>query len=296
MSLWRQLHHGMRVLTNRRAADRDLDDETRHYLEEITASLQAEGMSPDKARRNARIELGSAIAVREQVRVRTPTSVAMVSDNMARELWGSSQSALGQRIRQSLNQEWRSVVGVVADLRDDGVDREAPSIVFWPLNAQRHVDFLIRSPRAGSASFVQELRHQLAAVHGDLPLAKVRTLDAVYQRSLGRSRFALFLLAVAGLMALLLGVVGIYGVVAYSVTRRTVREGLLLSSIGAALGLVTAVAVMRLMRSLLFGVSPVDPLTYAAALVSLTLAAGAASWLPARRAANVDPIEALRAE
>jgi predicted permease len=256
--------------------------------------------------------------------IRDPAAVAMISENMARELWGTPQAALGQRIRMSLDQRWREVVGVVADLRDDGIQRAAPTIVYWPLTAKttegsllapRNVDLLIRSPRAGNAIFVHELRQALAAVNSNLPLANVRTLESIYKRSLGRASMALVLLAAAGSMALLLGVIGIYAVVAYSVSRRTrdigirialgasvsgvvkmfVREGLRLSCIGAACGLVASFLVTRLMESLLFGVSPIDPLTYLAVLVGLILAALAASWLPARRAAAVDPMVALRA-
>jgi len=153
-------------------------------------------------------------------------------------------------------------------------------------------------------------------VNPNLPLANVRTLEAIYRKSLGRTSFALVLLAVAGSMALILGVVGISGVVAYSVSRRTreigirialgsqvrtvvrmfVREGLILSGIGAACGAIAAFAVTSLMESLLFGVSPVDSLTYATVLAGLIAAALMASWLPARRAAAVDPINALRAD
>jgi putative ABC transport system permease protein len=255
----------------------------------------------------------------------TPAAVVMVSENMARELWLTPQAALGKRIRMSLDQEWREVVGVVADLRDDGIHREAPPIVYSPfvvktadgtVRVPRNADFLIRSPRAGSSMLVQELQQVLAVVDPNLPLGNVRTLESIYKRSLGRTSFALVLLAVAGSMALILGVVGIYGVVAYSVSRRTrdigirialgasmqgvvrmfVQEGLLLSCIGAVCGLLAAFFVTRLMQSLLFGVSPVDPLTYGTAIVILILAAVAASWLPARRAAAVDPMIALRAE
>jgi ABC-type antimicrobial peptide transport system permease subunit len=141
-------------------------------------------------------------------------------------------------------------------------------------------------------------------------------LESVYDRSLARTSFTLVLLAIAGGMAVLLGVIGIYGAISYSVSQRTreigirialgaplqgvtgmfVRHGLVLSGIGAACGLTAALALTRLMRSLLYGVSPADPLTYGAVLVGLILAAMLASYLPARRATTVDPVEALRAE
>jgi ABC-type antimicrobial peptide transport system permease subunit len=124
------------------------------------------------------------------------------------------------------------------------------------------------------------------------------------------------MLAIAGVMALLLGIIGIYGVISYGVSQRTreigirlalgahqrgvqgmfIRSGLVLAGIGAAIGLVTAAGLMRLMKSLLFGISALDPLTYAAVPVVLVAAAVLASYLPARRAAAVDPVEALKAE
>ncbi|MFN0102484.1 MAG: ADOP family duplicated permease [Bryobacteraceae bacterium] len=257
--------------------------------------------------------------------VHNAAPVALVSENMARELWHGPRAALGKRIRESLNREWREVIGVVADLRDDGITRNAPTIVYWPLMQKngagagivpRNVDLLIRTPRAGSTMFVQELQQALRTVNPNLPLANVRTLGAIYERSMARTYFALVLIAIAGSMALILGVVGIYGVIAYSVSQRTrdigirialgstlqgvtrmfVREGLILSVIGATCGLLTAFAVTRLMKSLLFGISPIDPMTYGLVFAGLVLAAVLASWLPARRAASVDPMEALRAE
>ncbi len=251
--------------------------------------------------------------------------VALISENMARELWGEPRAALGKRIRASLNQEWRQVIGVTADLRDEGVTRSAPTIVYWPLlqkapdgsvGVPRNVDLLIRSPRAGTARFVQELQQALQTVNANVPLAKVRTLSAIYKKSMERAAFVSVLLSVAGAMALILGVVGIYGVIAYAVVRRRkeigirialgstsqsvtamfVRKGLLVAGAGAALGTLVSLGVTRIMHSLLFGVSPVDRLTYAAMLAILVLSALLASWLSARRAASVDPIEALRAD
>ncbi len=144
----------------------------------------------------------------------------------------------------------------------------------------------------------------------------VTTLQELYDQSMARTSFTLVILAIAGGMALLLGIVGIYGVIAYAVSKRTreigirtalgaqpsgllgvfVREGLLLATIGAALGLPVAAALTRLMSSLLFGVSALDPLTYVAVSALLIFAAVVASYLPARRATAIDPVEALRAE
>jgi ABC-type antimicrobial peptide transport system permease subunit len=154
------------------------------------------------------------------------------------------------------------------------------------------------------------------SVNPNLPLANVRTMEEIYDRSLARTSFTLVMLAIAGAMALLLGVVGIYGVISYSVSQRTreigirlalgapfgevtgmfVRHALLLSGIGAACGLAAAFALTRLMKSLLFDVSPADPLTYVLVSAGLIGAAMLASYLPARRATSIDPAVALRAE
>ncbi|MGH9582866.1 MAG: FtsX-like permease family protein [Bryobacteraceae bacterium] len=150
----------------------------------------------------------------------------------------------------------------------------------------------------------------------NLPLANVHPLDYFYRKSMARTSFTLVMLAIAGAMALLLGIIGIYGVISYSVTQRTreigirmalgvqqgqlvarfVRQGFLLALIGVAAGLVLAAAVMRLISSLLFNVSAVDPITYAAMSVVLLAIAVLASYFPSHRAASVNPVEALRAE
>jgi ABC-type antimicrobial peptide transport system permease subunit len=181
---------------------------------------------------------------------------------------------------------------------------------------QRGVVFVIRTPQAGSQAFMDEVRRVVWSDNSSLPLADPNTLGYYYKRSMARTSFTLVMLAVAGLMALLLGVTGIYGVISYSVSQRLreigirialgaqrgqisrmfVRDGLILTSIGVACGLVAAFAVMRLMQSLLFGVSPFDPVTYVAISLGIFATSCIACWLPSRRAASVDPIHALRAE
>ncbi len=252
--------------------------------------------------------------------------VALVSENLARELWRDPRAAVGKRIRPTVKDDWREVIGVLGDERDDGVDRKAPSIVYWPLivknfegtplGVRRSVALVIHTPRAGSSGLLADLRQAVWSVNPNLPLANVKTLESLYDQSLARTSFTLVLLAIAGAMALLLGVIGIYGVISYSVSQRTreigirlalgaplqdvtgmfVRHGLILSAIGAACGLTSAFALTRLMKSLLYDVSPVDPLTYVAVSAGLILAAMLASYLPARKATKIDPVEALRAD
>ena len=252
--------------------------------------------------------------------------VAIISENFAREYWDSPSAALGKRIRIASTDDWREIVGVAANVYMDGVNKKTPSTVYWPtlrvnFEGEKHsvasyIVFGIRSSRAGTESFLKEVREAVWAVNRNLPLSRVNTLGFYYRQSMARTSFTLIMLAVAGAMALLLGVVGIYGVIAYSVSQRTreigvrmalgaqtqsltamfVRHGLILTGIGIAFGLTAASIVMRLMSSLLFRVNPVDPLTYAAVTLGLIATAFIASYLPSRRAATVDPVDALRAE
>jgi predicted permease len=252
--------------------------------------------------------------------------VVLTSENFAKEYWHDARSALGKRIRVGNNDDWREIVGVVANTYDNGVDAPAPTSVYWPVimsrfegqkeNLRRGVAFAIRSPRAGSEAFLNELRQTVWSVDPNIPLANVHTVGYFYTRSMARTSFTLVMLGVAGGMALLLGIVGIYGVIAYSVSRRTreigirmalgaqrktltsmfVHQGLVLTGVGVVCGLIAAFATMRLMSSLLFKVSPVDPITYGAMTVGVVVVAYLACYLPSRRATTVDPVEALRAE
>jgi hypothetical protein len=252
--------------------------------------------------------------------------VAVISENLARELWREPQAALGKRIREGAGSPWREVVGVVADVYDDGVHREAPSIVYWPsfmetffgqpFNVRRAVTFAMRSRRAGSESLVTEVRDAISSVKADVPLSRVRTLGDVYGRSMAATSFALTMLVIAAAMALLLGIVGIYGVIAYAVTQRRreigmraalgaprreleamfVRHGVMLALAGVGCGLAGAAALTRLMASLLFGTSPLDFTVYVLVSLGLVSIAALASYMPARSAAQVDPVQILRGE
>jgi predicted permease len=255
--------------------------------------------------------------------------VAIVSENLAREFWGSPAAALGRRIREFYdgNSPWREVIGVAGNVHDDGVHQAPPATVYWPAQQTsrtfgapgyqpRRVAVAVRSERAGTEGFLREIGEAVHSIQPNLPLAQVRTLGEVYDQSMARTSFTLVMLTIAGTMALLLGVFGLYGVLAYTVTRRRreigirlalgaeprqirrlfVGRALALTAAGATIGLVAAAAFTRLMQSLLFGVGPLDPVAFAATPIVLAAAAVMASYLPARRAVAVDPVETLRAE
>jgi len=253
-------------------------------------------------------------------------TVAMVSENMAKELWGSAQAALGKRIRDLPENPWREVVGVVEDVRDDGVDHAPPTIVYYPVAmakyfkfpvvVQRSIAFAVRGQGAGTEGLIAQIRQAVWSVDSSLPLARVSTFQQIYEQSMARTSFATIILAIAAAMALLIGLVGIYGVIAYAASLRRrevgirlalgsspgklkwmfVRSGLALTLAGIAAGLMGAVAAAKLISSQLFGVTPLDPVTYLATPPLLMLASLAACYFPARRAAAVDPAETLRAE
>jgi predicted permease len=252
--------------------------------------------------------------------------VVVISENLAREYWKTPAEALGKRITQSRENPWREIVGVVGNERDDGLDHPATAIVYWPMlikewwtepiDVDRTVTYIIRSDRVGLPGFLRELQQAVWSVDPNLPLANVRTLDEIQAGSIAQTSFALIMLAIAATVALLLGSVGIYGVIAYVATQRTrevgirlalgaqtrdVRRlflwhGLSLTGAGIGLGIAAALALTRVMSALLFGVSPMDPITYVTVAASLATVALLATYLPARRASRVDPVIALRAD
>ncbi len=253
--------------------------------------------------------------------------VALISEEFAREFGPSPAAAIGKRIRTPVDSDaWREVVGVVQSVKDDGLYAGAPSAVYFPalmadaLGAPWFgappVAYVVRSERTGQATLLNEMRQAIWSVNGDVPIALPRTLQDLYGGSLASTSFALVMLAIAGAMALALSVIGIYGVIAYVAAQRAreigirmalgaqreqvramfLRQGLTLSAVGVGVGLVAALALTRLMSSLLFGVEATDVTTYAVALGIILAAAALASYLPTRRATAIDPVETLRAE
>src|SRR3984893_1217908 len=249
--------------------------------------------------------------------------VVMIFENLARETWGTPSAAVGKHVREFSNLPWDEVIGVVQDVYAKGVQERAPEIVYWPplvrspfVPVARTVTFVMRRERAGTEGFLNEVRQAVWSVNSTLPLASVRTMQEVYGKSLARTSFTLVMLGIAGAIALTLGIIGIYGVISYTVSARqreigirlalgaqggdvlqmVLRQGAKTALVGVAIGIAAALGLTELMRSLLFGVSPQDPLTLASVAALLILVALLASYIPARRAMLVDPAVALRYE
>ena len=253
--------------------------------------------------------------------------VALVSEDFARTHWGEPAAALGKRIRTPVeSDDWREVVGVVQRVKEDAPYADAPSYVYFPAYMEHAFGnetfgvppaaYVIRTDRTGTATLLSEIRHAIWSVNRDVPIALERTMQVLYGDTLARTSFALVMLAIAGTMALALGVIGIYGVIAYVVTQREreigirmalgakrgevrtmfLRQGLGLSGIGVVIGLVAALALTRFLSSLLFGIGPTDAVCYIAAIAVILAAAALASYLPARRASAIDPMQTLKAE
>jgi predicted permease len=248
--------------------------------------------------------------------------VILISENLAREYWEDPRTALGKRVGYFGN--FREIIGVVEDVHDSGVQEVAPPAVYWPSFGSiaapgavaRNVTFTLRSTRTGSEAFLREVEQAVWSVNANLSVAAEQSMAELQARSMARTSFTLVMLAIAGAMALALGIIGIYGVISYAVSQRTreigirlalgaqqaglrrrfVLHGLTLAGLGVIVGLAAAFVLTRLMRSLLFNVRPSDPWTYTAVPLVLIAAAALASYLPARRAAAVDPLTALKAE
>jgi putative ABC transport system permease protein len=237
-------------------------------------------------------------------------------------LWGSPTAAIGKQLRAPGHSAWSEIVGVSVDVYDNGANQVPPAIIYWPAQAQgawpnpRSVAFALRTERAGTEGLLRDIRAAVRGVNADLPLARVRTLNEFYDRSMARTSFTLVMLGLAGAMAFVLGLIGLYGVLAYSVAQRRrevgirmalgaepgavrrmfVAQGLFLAGVGVAIGLIAAIGLSRFISSFLFGIRPFDPLTYATAAAALLTAAIVASYLPAFRAGRVNPMETLRSE
>jgi putative ABC transport system permease protein len=254
----------------------------------------------------------------------------VVSQALAERFW-PGKSALGKRLTNGISKEkhaWYTIVGVVGSVRDLGLDKKPLETVYLPLLGQarvpgdtnpeyvsRDVALVVRG-RVAPAALATPVRQTIWSLDPNLALADIRPMTEVVARSMERTSFTMLLLSIAAAVAVVLGTVGIYGVISYVVSQRTreigvrmalgaargdiarmvLREGLLISLTGIALGLLGAFAVTRLLIALLFDTSPLDPGVFAAVPVLLAAVALLASWLPAERAASVEPLEAIRYE
>lgn len=241
---------------------------------------------------------------------------AIVSAALARQWWGSPRAALGRQLRAADDPDWRQVIGVVAGMHFNGVDRPAPATIFEPPADMHSATFIVRSRGAGTAALLGQLRQAVAAADRSLPLYSSATMEAIYSGSISLPSFLMRMMALTGGLAFVLGVVGVYAVVACAVAQRRreiairmalgasatevrrlfVRGALRLGLAGVGLGLIAASVLARALASLLFGVSPFDLGTYALAALALLGAVAAAGYLPARRASAVAPAEALKSE
>ena len=242
--------------------------------------------------------------------------IALVNEAFAREYWKEPAAALGKRVREAPKSPWRTIVGVVGDERDDGLARPAPATVYWPMlqedfwgdrvSAQRTIGYVLRTGRAGSPTLLEEIQRAVWSVNPNLPVANVRTLERLRANSMAQTSLALVLLGTSSAVALLLGIVGIYGVLAYVVTQRTreigirmalgaaqrdvsglfLRYGLILTACGVAIGLIAAAGVTRALSAMLYGVTAIDPATYGVVAIGLAATTLLASYIPAARAAQ----------
>jgi putative ABC transport system permease protein len=251
------------------------------------------------------------------------TRSVVISESFARRWW-PNESPLGRRLRQGgPDEDWYRIVGVVADVKHESLEQPAEETVYWPstlgaagdYQVMRTMDVVLRTA-SDPLSFVPVLRREVAALNPRIPVSNPRTMQDVFAVATSRTSFTVALLGVASGIALLLGLVGIYGVISYVVGQRTreigvrlalgatassvrdmiVRHGLLLAATGALVGLVAAAALSSVLATILYGVSPLDPVTYASVAVALVVVSLAACWIPANRAAGVDPAQALRME
>ncbi|HKG20570.1 MAG TPA: FtsX-like permease family protein, partial [Blastocatellia bacterium] len=246
--------------------------------------------------------------------------VIVINETMARTLW-PGEDPLGKRIKlgeYDTPSAWRSVVGVVKDVRQFDLDSAPRSQMYSPFTQFRYFaprDLVIRTT-GDPLSLVSAVREVVWAIDKDQPVSNVSTMEQIMSGSVARQRFNMLLLGIFAVVALILAAVGIYGVMSYLVTQRTreiglrmalgaqtgdvlrlvVGQGFKLVAAGVALGLVSALILTRYMSSLLFGVSATDPLTFALISVSLVAVALLASYIPARRATRIDPMEALHYE
>jgi len=253
--------------------------------------------------------------------------VALITASTARKYW-PGQDPIGRHVRAAWQKQWRRVVGVLADVHEDNLSRTLPAwingAIYEPYSA--HAELITRRPAvemtlivrgpSDSQNFAGVLREAVATLNREVPVTEVQTLRAVVSNSVSAPRSTMFLFAIFAALALVLGTIGIYGVISYSVAQRTpeigVRmalgaqpsdikllifaQGTRIALLGVVIGIAGALILTRLMTKLLYGVTASDPMTFIAVSLLLTMIALAACYIPARRAVRLDPSVALRYE
>jgi predicted permease len=249
-----------------------------------------------------------------------PQPVAVISAGLARRLWSTEElsAVIGRRIRPGdLNSPLVTIVGIVGDVRSGALDREPMPAIYRPQRRSGWFDMTLVARTSGDPiALASAIRAEIKRLDKDLPISAMRSLDDVVSASVATRRFQTTLVVLFAGLALTLAAIGVYGVTSYAVTRRTreigvrialgaersrvlstiIIQGLRPVVLGLAIGLVAAALAARVIRSFLFGIGPADPMAYAAASGVLVIAAALACYIPARRAAGVDPVSALRFE
>ena len=256
------------------------------------------------------------------------TGGVVVSKTLADHMW-PGQDPIGKEVRPNglpgPGESWYRVVGVTGDVHTRALDEPPSEIVYYPMipkdgtmlwGAPFETTVAIRTTHGDPLALAAAARRVVASLDREVPVATVQTMQAIVDRSTAKATFAMLLLAIAGGMALVLSAVGIYGVISYTVNERrseigvrmalgaraaqvgrmVVGQSLRVAGLGIAIGLAGAVATTRVMQSLLFGVSPTDPVTLGGVAVVLIMLGALAAYAPARRATKVDPVEVLRRE
>ena len=246
--------------------------------------------------------------------------VALINQTMADHLW-PNQDPIGRRIRfpgtQKNPQPWRTIVGLVNDVSQYSLDKKPPMQIYLPHSQfPTSFDTIVIKTENDPLSLLPAIRREISAVDKDQAVYDVRILEELQRNSIALRRFFMLLLMVFAVITLALAAVGIYGVMSYAVTQRTqeigirmalgasaadvlklvVRSGIALAVTGVAIGLIAALSLTRLLQSMLFGVTPTDAVTFTIGVLGIVVVAVVACYIPARRAAKVDPLVALRHE
>ncbi|MBI2688775.1 MAG: ABC transporter permease [Acidobacteria bacterium] len=261
---------------------------------------------------------GTALRAGRHFESQEPAPTALISESLARNLWPNEPlpSVIGRGIRQgNVTGPVITIAGVVEDVRPGAADRESPPVIYRPHSqwASGPATLFIRTAQ-DPATLAPAVREAIRGMDANLPIPAIRTMREIVLESVSQRRFQLILTSLFALLALLLGAIGVYGVVSYSVECRTREIGLRMALgamradilrwiistgmkpvfIGLTVGLAAAIVMARLLRSQLFGVTPTDPISLGAVVLVLLATSTLACYLPARRAARLDPLTALR--